>query len=80
MLVVGGYSNDDKALNKVSRYDPTANEWKSLGPVAVERYNLTLSQLADGRVLVLGGESENSKTLPGFELYDPAMGTNQPVP
>src|SRR5262249_28610913 len=64
-------------------YDPVANTWSTTGPVTTARYDFTATVLKDGRVLVAGGDVEDTSTLPpsgpiflaSAELYDPSTKT-----
>jgi hypothetical protein len=52
-------------------YDPTANRWSVTEPMGQYRYGQTATRLADGRVLVTGGQDSVSP-LKSTEIYDPA--------
>ena len=57
-------------------YDPSTNTWSSTGSTANGRTDHTATRLADGRVLVVGGENANICTNDlTSELYDPVTGT-----
>jgi hypothetical protein len=51
-------------------YDPKANRWSSTAPMGASRLAQTATQLPDGRVLVTGGQDEDSVTLKSTEIYD----------
>jgi large repetitive protein len=55
-------------------FDPATGSWTPTGPMAVARRRHTATPLADGRVLVAGGETTTG-VLSSAEVYDPA--TNQ---
>jgi N-acetylneuraminic acid mutarotase len=52
-------------------YDPTANGWSVTAPMGQYRYGQTATRLADGRVLVTGGQGD-VVTFKSTEIYDPA--------
>jgi N-acetylneuraminic acid mutarotase len=60
-------------------YDPAVGVWKSTGALATGRSGHSATLLADGRVLVAGGEAPRTAgvagTLRSAEIYDPATGT-----
>lgn len=63
VLVVGGYDGLVQPLppmTRVDRYDPTTGEWTELPDLAVGRAHHTMTVLADGRVLVIGGYDDPS--------------------
>jgi len=42
--------------------------------MAVPRYDMTATRLADGKVLVVGGDDDQNERLASAEVYDPATG------
>ena len=67
----GGY---DTKLAEI--YDPGTNAWSATGSTANGRAENVASPLADGRVLVAGGENANICTNDlTTEIYDPSTGT-----
>ena len=80
VLVVGGISSGsanggyDTRLAEI--YDPSTNTWSLSGSTANGRTEHTATLLANGKVLVAGGENANICTNDvTSELYDPATGT-----
>ncbi|MGN6525278.1 MAG: kelch repeat-containing protein [Burkholderiaceae bacterium] len=73
-----GYAN----LASAEIYDPAANTWTTVAPMAVARSHHTATLLADGRVLVVGGENAQYLVEASAELFDPATGrwTSTPLP
>ena len=72
VLVVGGYGfpwTEFKVLDSAETFDPQRRQWVSTTPMAGGRTDATLTLLADGRVLVAGGYSEN-RTLDTAEVFD----------
>ena len=49
-------------------YDPSSGNWKKSGKMKRQRILATATLLADGRVLVAGGDADESGT---YEIYDP---------
>ena len=44
LYAVGGYStNDDGSLGSMERYDPAANAWEEVAPMATARVDLFVS-------------------------------------
>jgi len=58
-------------------YNPATGRWSSAGNMASARVNFTLTLLADGRVMALGGYTTPNGGLPlaTAELYDPLSNT-----
>lgn len=78
VLVVGGYSGSLSSFattGTAEAYDPSSGTWAQQASMPL---GLTFSQstlLADGTVLVTGGESNGSFALANVFLYDPAANT-----
>ena len=60
-------------------YDPTTGIFSPTGPMTTPREDHTATLLEDGRVLIVGGNDEGSRTTPTAELYDPSAGTFSPT-
>jgi len=78
VLVTGGStvstSTSQGYVNNASAeiYDPVANTWTATPPMSVARSHHTATLLADGKVLVVGGENATYLVEATAELYDPA--------
>jgi hypothetical protein len=72
LLVMGGV-NDSSVINSVEKYDPATNTWTQLNPIPSGGvfYGMATTQLADGRVLIAGGNSYHSEAY----LFDPTANT-----
>jgi N-acetylneuraminic acid mutarotase len=76
VLVMGGSggANADVSLGSAELYDSRSGTWTPVGPLSQPRTGETATLLADGRVLVAGGE-RNTKgqrsSLKSSEVYDP---------
>jgi Galactose oxidase, central domain len=60
-------------------YDPATGVWTGTGRMTVGRFEHAATLLPDGRVLVTGGDTDNTATLDSAELYDPATGSWSPT-
>ena len=88
VLVVGGISlvqrgNEffEGGASDAEIYDPVANRWSGTAPMALYRHDHTATMLADGRVLVAGGDaSDQPGPLETAEVYDPGQDRWLPVP
>jgi N-acetylneuraminic acid mutarotase len=83
VLVAGGYNCDANgncaSLKSAEVYDPNSNSFSSAGDMTIDRYGHTMTPLANGKVLIAGGETCSSSTsctaLSSAELYDPVAGS-----
>jgi len=76
VLVMGGAGgpNADVSLATSELFDSRSGSWTPVGPIAGTRTGETATLLADGRVLIAGGEraTKGSRTsLATAEVYDP---------
>jgi len=79
VLVAGGLGMDGLGgfapLSSAELYDPSTGLWTSAGNMIVARWTHSVTTLADGRVLVVGGTSSAGDTEPPLssaEIYNPA--------
>ena len=81
VLVTGGStvssSTSQGYVNNASAeiYDPVANTWTATPPMSVARSHHTATLLADGKVLVVGGENATYLVEATAEIYDPVANT-----
>ncbi|CAF2132567.1 unnamed protein product [Rotaria magnacalcarata] len=73
VLVAGG-SYNNQVLNSAELYDPSAGVWTVTGSMNNTRFSHTASVLANGNVLVAGGEDYLGYIIENAELYDPSTG------
>jgi hypothetical protein len=73
VLVAGGRGIGLSLLGSAELYDPVSGTWTDTGRLATRRAQFTSTLLADGKVLVAGGDGAGDPTA-SAELYDPAMG------
>ena len=71
LYAVGGYSNDDGILSSVERYDPAANAWEEVAPMAEAREAHAMAVL-EGKLYAVGGQDAGYNALSSVERYDPA--------
>ena len=55
-------------------YDPATGAFTPTGSMSMERFSHTATLLADGRVLITGGQNQ-TQTTDTAEIYDPATGS-----
>jgi hypothetical protein len=77
VLIVGGVQSGDPGdggvlMKSAELYDPATGTFTLTGSMKVARYDASLTTLADGRVLVVGGNGVHTDA--SAELYDPATG------
>lgn len=84
LLVVGGETSlggGSRSLASAELFDPATNSWRPAGQLTLARGGHSATLLPDGRVLVIGGESDRDAPIgarPAAEVYDPA--TNEWTP
>jgi len=75
VLLAGGYGIPG-AQASADLYDPNTGTWSAARSMIEARWNFAATRLEDGRVLVAGGEGDQSGVaLASAELFDPATGT-----
>ncbi len=81
VLITGGRSVVGVAFSSAELYNPatgtfqyTKNSAQAQTYMTAARFNHTASLLADGTVLIAGGESAATNTLATMEIYDPVVG------
>ena len=88
VLAVGGQTGtrygEHQGLSSAERYDPQTGKWALTGSLAGPRTGHTATLLRDGRVLVVGGETNDRADNPDrnvltAELHDPATGKWSPA-
>jgi plastocyanin len=75
VLIAGGYGTGP--LSSAEIYDPAANTWTTVQPMAHPRWQQSATRLSDGRVLVVSGQPD-AFTLTA-EIYDPTDNTWSPT-
>ena len=83
VLVAGGANATDGTLADASLYDPEADRFAPIAPMATRRMAHTLTRLDDGRVLAVGGwsDSETPSASTGvLEVFDPDSGSWEVLP
>jgi galactose oxidase len=66
LLVAGGHISDFHGLPDANTFDPLTDAWSAQAPMAHGRWYPTVTTLADGRAVVLGGQDEG-----GVEVAEP---------
>jgi hypothetical protein len=87
VLVIGGglpTGEGERALASCEIYDPTTKDWTPTGSLRTPRKGHQATVLADGRVLVTGGDAVPAvpyrvDSLTAAELYDPRTGVWTPA-
>lgn len=78
VMVTGGAggAGADVSLASTETFDPLRATWTRVAPLAEARTGHTLTRLADGRVLAVGGEAMQRGTrrsLTGAEIFEPGL-------
>jgi hypothetical protein len=87
VLVVGGYSDPEGSVlvGTAELYSPLTGTFSPTSNPNVPRADHTATLLANGNVIIAGGQIGGSQTTTGTELYDPNSGSfalagNMPAP
>jgi hypothetical protein len=78
VLVAGGSSDSSNALTSAELYDRRTGTFSPTGSLADGRAGHVATYLADGRILIVGGDQPDGNVpipLLVAEVYDPASGT-----
>jgi hypothetical protein len=83
VLITGGHvgrHQDIRIYDSAQLYDPKTGRFVPTGSLVVPRHKHDAVALADGRVLVLGGDdAADQQVFVSAEVYDPATGTFTPT-
>ena len=82
VLVAGGDpsgGDDQTPLATAEIYDPKSGSFSATGSMIAARKRAGSAVLADGRVLIVGGEDAQLNTLATAETYDPKSGSFSPT-
>ena len=81
VLVTGGdwVYGDPTSFASAEIYNPKTGRFSPTGPMAVPRIGQTETRLADGRILVAGGNDAAYRPLASSELFDPKTGKFKPT-
>jgi N-acetylneuraminic acid mutarotase len=78
VLVTGGLGMDGNGgfatLSSAEIYNPSTGSWSPAGSMSTPRYEHTLTALADGRILAVGGYASSAASatpLAAADVYDP---------
>ena len=76
VLVAGGVSNADEALDSAELYDPFKGTWRYTGSFGGARFDHAAARLADGKVLIVGGSNDDLflAAIGGASVYDAGTG------
>jgi N-acetylneuraminic acid mutarotase len=73
-LGAGRRAAHEPASTAAERFDPTTGQWSAVAALLAPRVDHTATLLADGRVLVVGGNGAGLIAATAAEIYDPATG------
>ncbi len=81
VLIAGGWTAgpQGQSLSSAELYDPATGTFSGTGSMTSERCRARSTRLADGRVLIAGGQDGSSRAVNSAELYDPKAGTFSPA-
>ena len=83
VLFAGGdplaWNFDGPYIASAEVYDPTTGTFRPTGSMATGRNLHTATLLADGRVLIAGGNGRGTQPLGSAELFDPTTGKFRPT-
>ena len=70
----GGFNGNGTTYTESEIYDPKSGTWAQSAPMAHPRYGQSAALLANGWVLVAGGETRSGEGTAGAEVYEPTAG------
>jgi N-acetylneuraminic acid mutarotase len=75
IYVVGGFtgSNHKQVNDGAFEYDPAADTWRALPPLATPRGSVAVAAVA-GKLHALGGRRNENDVVTAHQVYDPATG------
>ena len=82
ILIAGGDgagSDDQAPLASAEVYDPASGTFSPTGSMAAARKRAVATLLADGQVLIVGGQDAQLNAMASAEIYDPKSGTFGPT-
>lgn len=82
VLVAAGFGENGSITAAATLYDPADGAWHPTGSLNYARISASAVRLADGRVLIAGGQTVHGTTsafVLTSELYDPQSGTWTPT-
>jgi len=86
VVIVGGFDASDGSIvtrSRIEIWDPATGAFSSAGALGQARYSHTATMLADGRVLIAGGvtqDGDDYQLLATTEIWDPASMTTSVGP
>jgi uncharacterized repeat protein (TIGR01451 family) len=82
VLLAGGFGQEITGftiVNSAELYDPATGTISAVGSMSTTRMAHTATRLANGKVLIIGGNIYGGVYTPSAELYDPPTGTFSPT-
>lgn len=81
VLLTGGSAKTffASALASAELFEPRTNSFRAVGSMSTSRLAHRATLLADGKVLITGGQNEAGEKLASAEIYDPATETFSPI-
>jgi hypothetical protein len=83
VLVIGGHSGrreDMEVYASAEIFSPATRRFEPAGTLGIARHKHDAVELADGRVLVIGGADDSDRVHYETEVYDPRTATFEPGP
>ncbi len=71
---MGIWASSGTILSNAELYDPNAETFSATGSMSVSRQQHAATLLANGKVLVAGGQTSSGALVASAELYDPSTG------
>ena len=72
VLIVGGFTEQDRSLVGAEIHDPETGQFTPAGPTTINRHSHTATLLPSGKVLIAGGFGAGNRYLSETEIFDPA--------
>ena len=80
LVVMGGHNGGEIGIRNISVFDPVTRAWSRRPDMAYPRWYPSVTQLPDGRMITLSGQSSSGNWANTPEVYTPTTNTVSTLP